>query len=415
MIKGNPKIKQRGLPKGISWIPVKKALFQIKKRLSRKVREINLATSQSENFILSQKVKALRDSPPLTNSAVDGYAFKFPNKDIDRKLEILPYSVYPGELFKFKVQKGKAIKVLTGAVIPAETDTVILQEDIPKASDQFKIPESLRKGANTRRSGEDKKKAEVLFNMGYKLRSQDLALLASAGVPHVSVFERLRVGVLSTGDELVDITAKAQNFQIYDSNRPMLISQLRKWGHEVCDLGIVRDEGESLRSIIVTNRLNLDLIVTTGGASAGDKDYVSSLLNSEGDMVVWRVAIKPGRPFAMGFIDNLPIYALPGNPVAAFVCCLIFLKPSLDFLSGGQFLPARDFILRANFAKFKKRGRTEFLRAKVNKQGSVDVFPSEGSGRVSGLAWSTGLVQLDDNVTEVQIGSPVKFLPYELF
>ena len=168
MIKGNPKIKQRGLPKGISWIPVKKALFQIKKRLSRKVRDIKLATSQAENFILSQKVLALRNSPPLTNSAVDGYAFKFPNKDIDRKLEILPYSVYPGELFKFEVQKGKAVKVLTGAVMPAETDTVILQEDIPKASDQFKIPENLRKGANTRRSGEDKKKAEVLFNIGYK-------------------------------------------------------------------------------------------------------------------------------------------------------------------------------------------------------------------------------------------------------
>ena len=172
---------------------------------------------------------------------------------------------------------------------------------------------------------------------------------------------------------------------------------------------------DELKSIKKINQSKVDLVVTTGGASSGDRDCVSHLLKSEGDLIVWRVAMKPGRPFAMGYINNLPIYALPGNPVAAMTCSLIFLKPSLDFRAGGDFKEPSFFQLKSNFRKEKKLGRTEFLRAKINKSGMVEIFGSEGSGRVSSLSWSDGLVRLDNSDTNIKVGSLVKFLPYELF
>ena len=254
-----------------------------------------------------------------------------------------------------------------------------------------------------------------MLNKGHKLRSQDLALLTSVGVLDVDVFERLNIGVLSTGDELVDDNKKAESFQIYDSNRPMIISKLQSWGYNTSDLGIVRDCEEGLKSKIKSTKGKLDLIVTTGGASAGDRDFVSKLLNSEGDLILWRVAIKPGRPFAMGFIEGIPIYSLPGNPVAAFVCSLIFLKPSLDLLAGGTFSEPKSFLVKTNFSKSKKKGRREFLRARIDPMGSVEIFKSEGSGRISSLSWSDGLVELGEDVTKIKVGSMVKFLPYELF
>ena len=404
-----------GLPKGFYWTPVPKALAKLKSCIVPKKSEKKVKTFDSIGCILSRNVFAQRSSPPLSNSAVDGFAFRYPKNGESRIINIISHTISPGKFTNAKISKGEGVKILTGGPIPPGTDTVILKEDILKQTSNFEVPTKIKKGENTRNEGEDKKAGELLFKRGHKLRSQDLALLTSVGVLDVNVVERLNIGVLSTGDELVDDNKRAENFQIYDSNRPMIISKLESWGHNTFDLGIVRDCEESLKSKIKSNKGKLDLIVATGGASAGDRDFVSKLLNSEGDLVLWRVAIKPGRPFAMGFIEGIPIYSLPGNPVAAFVCALIFLKPSLDSLAGGTFSEPKSFLIKSNFSKLKKKGRTEFLRARIDPMGSVEIFKSEGSGRISSLSWSDGLVELGEDVTNVKVGSMVKFLPYELF
>ena len=404
-----------GLPKGFYWTPVPKALAKLKSCIVPKKSEKKVKTFDSMGCILSRNVFAQRSSPPLSNSAVDGFAFRYPKNGESRIINIISHTISPGKFPNEKISKGEGVKILTGGPIPPGTDTVILKEDISKQTSNFEVPTKIKKGENTRNEGEDKKAGELVLNKGHKLRSQDLALLTSVGVLDVDVFERLNIGVLSTGDELVDDNKKAESFQIYDSNRPMIISKLQSWGYNTSDLGIVRDCEEGLKSKIKSSKGKLDLIVTTGGASAGDRDFVSKLLNSEGDLILWRVAIKPGRPFAMGFIEGIPIYSLPGNPVAAFVCALIFLKPSLDLLAGGTFSEPKSFLVKTNFSKSKKKGRREFLRARIDPMGSVEIFKSEGSGRISSLSWSDGLVELGEDVTKIKVGSMVKFLPYELF
>ena len=404
-----------GLPKGFYWTPVPKALSKLKSCIVPKKSEKKVKTFDSMGCILSRNVFAQRSSPPLPNSAVDGFAFRYPKDGESRIINVISHTISPGKFPNEKISKGEGVKILTGGPIPPGTDTVILKEDISKQTSNFEVPTKIKKGENTRNEGEDKKAGELVLNKGHKLRSQDLALLTSVGVLDVYVFERLNIGVLSTGDELVDDNKKAESFQIYDSNRPMIISKLQSWGHNTSDLGIVRDCEEGLKSKIKSSKGKLDLIVTTGGASAGDRDFVSKLLNSEGDLILWRVAIKPGRPFAMGFIEGIPIYSLPGNPVAAFVCSLIFLKPSLDLLAGGTFSEPKSFLVKTNFSKSKKKGRREFLRARIDPMGSVEIFKSEGSGRISSLSWSDGLVELGEDVTKIKVGSMVKFLPYELF
>ena len=404
-----------GLPKGFYWTPVPKALAKLKSCIVPKKSEKKVKTFDSMGCILSRNVFAKRSSPPLSNSAVDGFAFRYPKDGESRIINVISHTISPGKFPNEKISKGEGVKILTGGPIPHGTDTVILKEDISKQTSNFEVPTKIKKGENTRNEGEDKKAGELVLNRGHKLRSQDLALLTSVGVLDVDVFERLNVGVLSTGDELVDDNKKAESFQIYDSNRPMIISKLQSWGHNTSDLGIIRDCEEELKSKIKSSKGKLDLIVTTGGASAGDRDFVSKLLNSEGDLILWRVAIKPGRPFAMGFIEGIPIYSLPGNPVAAFVCALIFLKPSLDLLAGGTFSEPKSFLVKTNFSKSKKKGRREFLRARIDPMGSVEIFKSEGSGRISSLSWSDGLVELGEEVTKIKVGAMVKFLPYELF
>ena len=404
-----------GLPKGFYWTPVPKALAKLKSCIVPKKSEKKVKTFDSMGCILSRNVFAQRSSPPLSNSAVDGFAFRYPKDGESRIINVISHTISPGKFPNEKISKGEGVKILTGGPIPPGTDTVILKEDISKQTSNFEVPTKIKKGENTRNEGEDKKAGELVLSKGHKLRSQDLALLTSVGVLDVDVFERLNIGVLSTGDELVNDNKKTESFQIYDSNRPMIISKLQSWGHNTSDLGIVRDCEEGLKSKIKSSKGKLDLIVTTGGASAGDRDFVSKLLNSEGDLILWRVAIKPGRPFAMGFIEGIPIYSLPGNPVAAFVCALIFLKPSLDLLAGGTFSEPKSFLVKTNFSKSKKKGRREFLRARIDPMGSVEIFKSEGSGRISSLSWSDGLVELGEDVTKIKVGSMVKFLPYELF
>ena len=267
--------------------------------------------------------------------------------------------------------------------------------------------------ANTRHAGEDVEAGAVALAAGHRLRPPDLALLAALGHADLPVRAQLKVGVLSTGDEIVaQAGVTAEPHQIWDANRPMLLALAAGWGCEPVDLGTVGDDPDAIAAALDDGAARADAILVSGGASAGDEDHVSALLRARGRLVSWRIAMKPGRPLALATWNGAAVFGLPGNPVAAFVCAAIFARPALSLMAGGGWLEPERIVVPAAFAKTKKAGRREYLRAHLDADGRAELFPSEGSGRISGLAWATGLVELPDEAMAVEPGAPVRFLSY---
>ena len=292
-------------------------------------------------------------------------------------------------------------------------DTVILEEDTQIELNSVTFNSTLKLGANTRMSGEDAKLGEIILNKGNILRSPDIALLVSVGVFSISVYKKLCIGVLSTGTEIITKkTTTPLRHQIYDANRPMLLSLIRKWGFTAEDLGHAKDDKDIVFEKLNNGVKKVDVIITTGGASSGEEDYISKLLREKGSVSSWRVAIKPGRPIAMGMWRGKPIFGLPGNPVAAFVCSAIFVRPALSLLSGSKWIEPVGFLVPAAFSKIKKPGRREFLRGLLQNDGSVKAFKSEGSGRISGLSWANGLIDLPNEALNISPGDLIRFIPY---
>ena len=231
----------------------------------------------------------------------------------------------------------------------------------------------------------------------------------------VDAYRPLRVGVLSTGNELVEPGATVDPARTYDANRPMLLSLIADWRMERVDLGHVGDDRAALAARLDNAASKTDAILTSGGASAGEEDHVSALLSETGTLNDWRIALKPGRPLALALWADVPVFGLPGNPVAALVCTLIFGRPALGLLGGEAWREPQGFMVPAAFEKAKKPGRREYLRARINGAGAAEVFASEGSGRISGLAWADGLVELGDGAMTVREGDLVRYLPYAGF
>ena len=242
-----------------------------------------------------------------------------------------------------------------------------------------------------------------------------MALLAATGVTEVLAYRPLRVGVLSTGDEIADPGDDTDPRYTFDANRPMLLELLRDWRMQAVDLGHVRDDHALLSARLNEGAASCDAILTSGGASAGDEDHVSALLGQTGSRSDWRIALKPGRPLALGMWGGVPVFGLPGNPVAALVCTLIFARPAFAVMGGEGWREPQGFTVPAAFEKDKRPGRREYLRARLDHAGRAEVFKSEGSGRISGLAWANGLVELGDGAVAIRPGDPVRYVPYASF
>ena len=403
------------LPAGVAWTPVDEALALLRARLSVVVPVETRPLGAALGRVLAADVIALRSNPPQANSAVDGYGFAGAVAEGAHVMPLAKGRAAAGVPFDGVLPAGRALRVLTGAALPEGVETVILEEDVTLGSGEIAFRGPLKAGANTRRAGEDVAAGAVALTKGTRIGAPELALLAAVGVREVDTYRPLRVAVLSTGDELVEAgSGGAGPGQIFDANRPMLMAMLAAFGCEAVDMGRVPDDRSVLRAVLDDASARADAILTSGGASAGDEDHVSALLREAGAMTEWRVALKPGRPLALGLWNGAPVFGLPGNPVAAMVCTLIFARPALGLLGGAGWAAPQGFDVPAGFEKRKKPGRREYLRARM-REGRAEVFKSEGSGRISGLSWAEGLVELPDGEAHIRPGDPVRFLPYGSF
>jgi molybdopterin molybdotransferase len=405
------------MPQGVDWVPVDTALARLRASLTPLTQTELLPVAKASGRILAADAVARRANPPEANSAVDGYGFAHAATGAGpQRLPLLEGRAAAGQPYGGFVPAGAAIRILTGASLPEGVDTVVMDEDTARDGSAVVFDGPVKPRMNTRDAGEDVTAGAAALAAGHRLCAPDLALLSALGVEGVQAHRKLRVGVLSTGDEIVpDPALPALSHQIWDANRPMLLALAAGWGCVPVDLGHVRDNPRAIAARLNRGALAADVIVTSGGASAGDEDHVSALLRARGALTSWRIAMKPGRPLALALWRGVPVFGLPGNPVAAFVCALIFARPALSLMAGGGWIEPQAFTVPAAFTKRKKAGRREYLRARLNAAGAAEVFASEGSGRISGLSWATGLVELPDGEVQVAPGDGVRFVPYGSF
>ena len=402
------------LPQGVNWTPVDEALALLRGRLRPVTRAEAVPLSEALGRVLAEDAIALRSNPPQPNTAVDGYGFAGGRSEGAHVMPLVAGRAAAGVPFNGVVPPGQAIRILTGAALPEGVDTVILEEDVRTDGASVAFNGPLKSGANTRKAGEDVAAGDVILPAGRVLTPADLALASATGLAELLVRKPLRVAVISTGDELVDPGEPAGLGQIYDANRPMLLALIRQFGFETVDMGRIKDDRAALGTAFDQAAAQADVILTSGGASAGDEDHVSALLREAGAMQEWRIALKPGRPLALGMWQGTPVFGLPGNPVAALVCTLVFARPAMGLMAGAGWAEPQGFEVPAAFAKRKKPGRREYLRARM-RAGRAEVFKSEGSGRISGLSWAEGLVELPDGAAEIAPGDPVRFIPFASF
>ena len=406
------------MPQGVDWVPVDTALERLRAVLHPLTGVEDVAVHQAGGRVLAQDLVARRANPPAANSAVDGYGFAHDSLQGGGPytLPLVAGRAAAGQPFAGAVALGYAVRILTGAILPEGVDTVVLEEDCASDAARVAFDGPVKPRINTRKAGEDVVAGAPFLRTGRRLTPADLALASALGVGHVQLHRRLRVGVLSTGDELLaDPGAAAQPHQIFDANRPMLLDIARKWGHAPVDLGHMPDDPARIAAAFDAGARDCDVILTSGGASAGDEDHVSRLLRETGNLSSWRIALKPGRPLALALWQGVPVLGLPGNPVAAFVCTLVFGRPALSLMAGCGWQEPQGFMVEAAFSKSKKPGRREYLRARLNAAGHAEVFASEGSGRISGLSWAEGLVELPDAAAHIRPGVPVRYIPFSSF
>lgn len=367
-------------------------------------------------------VKAPVDLPPFNNSAVDGYAVR--HADLNPKGDTslaLAGRVTAGARTDIMLGPCEAVRIFTGAAMPQGADTVFMQEDVKPEGDHVIVPQGLKLGANRRRVGEDVTAGRVAVSAGTVLEAQHVALLAALGFTEIDVRRRLKVAVFSTGNEVIEPGVPLTRAAIYDSNRFLLMELLERLGATVTDLGILADEPEILARALQQAAAPHDLVLTSGGVSTGEADHVRGAVERIGSLVFWRVAIKPGRPVAMGVIGGTgghgtAFVGMPGNPVAVFVTFVRVVKPLLRQLSGARPQKLTPLPVRVGFAYKKKKDRREYVRVMLRRAGDGEIeavkHPQDGAGILTSLTETDGLLEFPEDVTMIEPGARVGFLPY---
>ena len=371
-------------------------------------------TASAMGRVLAQSLVSSINVPPLDNSAMDGYAVL--SQDITQCGVTLPVSqrICAGEVGQ-PLQAGTAARIFTGAPIPDNADAVVMQEFCERIDDNVTINQTVKLRQNIRDAGEDIDEGDEILTTGTYLRAQELGLAASIGCSPLTVFKKIKVGLFFTGDELVEPGNPLPPGKIYDSNRYTLLGLIQAMGCEVVDLGIVPDDLESTKQALQRAADQADLVITSGGVSVGEEDYIRIALEQLGELKMWRIAMKPGKPLAFGMVGDTPFMGLPGNPVSVFVTYCLFVSPFLKSMQGRVDVLPKSLSMTAAFEWPKPGKRQEYLRARVivdeEGQSAVEVFSHQGSGVLTSTSWAEGLVMIPVGAT-VKKGDTVSYTPF---
>lgn len=408
-------------------MPLDEALARLAERVRPVVEEESVPLSHALGRVLAVDVTAGQDVPPYRNSAVDGYAVYFDDLSADEQTDLPVIGrVAAGHPLGGPAQRGKAVRIFTGAPIPGGDgggpDTVMMQEDCLERDGTVTLQPGIKRGANLRGAGEDVASGQVILQAGRRLTPQDIGLLATQGLTRTAVFARLRVALLSTGDEVVETGRPLPPGKLYDSNRHMLCALLSGMGAEVTDLGILRDDRLEITAALEQAVARADAVVTSGGMSMGEEDHIKAAIEAKGRVDFWRLAVKPGRPVGLGQVKagdgrGVPVVGLPGNPVAAFTTFALVGRPLLQGLAGQAVRPPHRMRAVAGFDYKKKRDRREFVRARISGYDAagmpvVEKFGRSGAAILTSLVGADGFVELAEEVERLEKGQPVAYLPF---
>jgi molybdopterin molybdotransferase len=366
--------------------------------------------------ILNQAIVSPIDVPAYNNSAMDGYAI------FGDDIQTEPFTLkqvgiaYAGQPFTGSIKRGECVRIMTGAMMPPECDTVIMQEHVAVKADHITVHGQQRATQNVRLAGEDIARGETVLDVGHKLTPADLGLIASLGIGEVFVKSAIRVAFFSTGDELKSIGQTIEAGQIYDSNRYTLHGMLSRLGVDLIDMGVVPDEKAALRNALQLASQQADVVISSGGVSVGDADYVKEMLEELGQVDFWKIAMKPGRPLALGKINDALFFGLPGNPVSVMVTFYQFVLPALQQLSGeeGHFTPQLKALCTSNIRK--RPGRFEFQRGILSQSpnGELQVMTTgeQGSGILRSMSVANCFILLEEQCDGIDAGTIVTVQPF---
>ncbi|MDB5577541.1 MAG: Molybdopterin biosynthesis enzyme [Bradyrhizobium sp.] len=376
--------------------------------------EVTLANAMSR--VLSEDIAAPLPIAAHDNAAMDGFAFRFADLRAGQKMEVIG-RVVAGDPMTGPLSAGKAVRIFTGGAMPAGSDTVAMQEDCEAANGMVLLPSHLELGANRRLAGEDVTQGSIVLTAGSRLRPQDIGIAAATGRARLPVRRRVRVAVLATGNELRAPGEPLPPGCIYDANRHAIAAALRGLGAEVTDLGLAPDRLGSIRDALATAASSHDLVISSGGMSAGDEDHVRPAVLEIGALDFWKLALKPGKPVAVGEVAGTPFVGLPGNPVSAMITFWLLARPLLLRLMGVADLSVYRQPVIADFHQHHVRGRREYLRVRVRRDAEgklrAENYSSTSSGMLSSLVWSDGLVEVHEEKGDVEVGDVVDFLSYD--
>jgi molybdopterin molybdotransferase len=404
-------------------LPVEEVERIIRERITPVAEIETVPLHGASGRVIAREVVAPIDLPPFDNSAVDGYAVRHADLDAHAETRLAVVErVTAGRTAARALAAGTAVRIFTGAPMPSGADTVFMQEDVRLDGEAVIVPAGLKVGANRRLAGEDVRAGAIVLPAGRRLGAQHVALAAAIGLTALDVFRRVRVAVFSTGDEIVEPGAPRPSAALYDANRYLLAGLIERLGATSTDLGILPDDPDRLARAIAAAAAEHDLVVTSGGVSTGEADHVRRAVEAVGRLVFWRVAIKPGRPVAMGVVPasgrgpSAAFVGLPGNPAAVYVTFARVVRPLLLRLAGAEAAPLLALPVSAAFGYRKKAGRREYVRVKLERtaDGTVEAVKhaQEGAGIITSLTETDGLVELSEDTTTVTPGSTVGFLSY---
>ncbi|QEP41747.1 molybdopterin molybdenumtransferase MoeA [Ectothiorhodospiraceae bacterium BW-2] len=363
--------------------------------------------------VLAETITSPIDVPPHDNSAMDGYALHHEDSHAGENRLAISQRICAGEIGT-PLQRGTVARIFTGAPIPPGADSVIMQEQITMAANEVVFQGAISAGENVRAKGEDITQGSKVLSQGRRLRPQELGLAASVGRATLSLYRRLKVGIFFTGDELIEPGTPLPEGKIYDSNRFVLTTLLQQMGCEVINLGIVEDSLAATMAALKSLTASIDLIMTTGGVSVGEEDHVRHAIEQLGQLSMWRVAMKPGKPLAFGHLDHTPFIGLPGNPVSVFVTFTLFAAPFIKKRQGMSRYHPQPLPMQAAFS-WPKVKRQEYLRVRlemVEGQRQLTRFPHQGSGVLTSISWADGLAKIPTGHA-ITPGECIDYYPFE--